>query len=68
MAPDGAVDMDLAQKMIDGLPDALKGKAGEVIGECGHTAASLDPNDASCESYREFVSCMLDVALKVREF
>lgn len=57
--------MELAQKMLESLPDALKEKGSEVVTECGHHAASIEPSEASCESYREFVSCMLDVALKV---
>lgn len=65
LAPDGTVDMDLAQKAMENLPDALKEKASDVISECGHHAASLEPGEASCESYREFIGCMLDVALKV---
>ncbi|ODN03097.1 hypothetical protein Ocin01_03575, partial [Orchesella cincta] len=64
LGADGNVDMDLAQKLLDDLPDALKEKAGDVIQECGHHAAAFDPSEASCESYREFISCMLDVSLK----
>ncbi|CAL8088511.1 unnamed protein product [Orchesella dallaii] len=65
LGADGSVDMELAQKILDDLPDALKEKAGDVIQECGHHAAGFDPSEASCESYREFVSCMLDVSMKM---